>query len=68
MMLPRVVSNGDRRSIQWHLGTLQYSPDVDGPWTDLPAASPFTLSPIGEKGFFRVKVCSFVEASDDRQE
>jgi hypothetical protein len=24
--------------------------------TDLPAASPFQLSPIGEKSFFRVKV------------
>lgn len=25
-------------------------------WTDLPAASPMPLSPIGERGFFRVKV------------
>jgi len=24
-------------------------------WTDLPAASPMPLSPIGDKGFFQVK-------------
>jgi hypothetical protein len=29
---------------------------IDGPWTELPAASPFRLSSIGEQGFFRVKV------------
>jgi len=40
----------------WDLGTLQFSPAVNGPWTDLPAASPFPLSPIGDKGFFRVRV------------
>ena len=29
---------------------------VTGPWLDPPAGSPFPLSPLGDKGFFRVKV------------
>ena len=36
---------------------------INGPWTDLPAASPMPPSPIGERGFFQVKVSSFAEAS-----
>jgi hypothetical protein len=43
-------------ALYWDQGTLQYAPSLDGLWTDLPAASPFLLSPIGEKGFFRVGV------------
>lgn len=35
--------------------TLQFSNSLDGPWIDLPGASPVPLEPIGEKGFFRVK-------------
>jgi len=42
-------------AIQWKRGALQFSPSVNGPWIDLPAASPFPLAPIGDKGFFRVK-------------
>jgi hypothetical protein len=59
--------------IHWDLGILQYSHTITGPWTDLPAPSPFPppprlwrtgpLSPVGEQGFFRVKVSSFAEAS-----
>ena len=41
--------------IEWNLGTLLFAPTVRGPWMDLPAASPFRLSPVREKGFFRVK-------------
>jgi len=37
-------------------GSLSQPDFLDHVWTDLPAASPFQLSPIGEKGFFRVKV------------
>ena len=36
--------------------TLQFAPGVNGPWTDLPAASPFPFLPIGDKGFSRAKV------------
>ena len=39
-----------------------------GPWTDLPAAGSSPLWPIGEQGFFRVKVSSFAEASEDKEE
>jgi hypothetical protein len=42
--------------IRWDLGKLQFAHNTSGPWADLPAASPFRLSPIGEKGFFRVKL------------
>jgi WD40 repeat protein len=53
---PRLKSSATGHCIEWDLGTLQFAPSVNGPWTDLPAASPFRLSTIGEKGFFRVKV------------
>ena len=47
------LQNGE---LHWDQGVLQFAPSVSGPWTDLPVASPFKLSPIGEKGFFRVKL------------
>lgn len=51
------LSSGESNpDIGWDQGTLQFAPDLNGPWIDLPAASPMQLSPIGEKGFFRVKV------------
>jgi len=56
LISPRIVSHGQERHIYWDLGILQFAPSPSGPWADLPAASPFKLSPIGDKGFFRVKV------------
>ena len=53
---PRVNVIGDESRIHWNLGTLQFAPTTTGPWSDLPTASPFPLSPISDKGFFRVKV------------
>lgn len=53
---PRMNPGASGPEIQWDLGTLQFAPAINGPWTDLPAASPFQLSPTGDKGFFRVKV------------
>ena len=53
---PRFVSSGNGPEIHWDLGTLQFAPTLNGSWTDLPAASPFRLSTIGDQGFFRVKV------------
>jgi WD40 repeat protein len=53
---PRISAGMHGPEIHWDLGSLQFAPSTSGPWTDLPAASPFRLSPIGEKGFFRVKV------------
>jgi hypothetical protein len=50
------TADADGSHIHWDFGTLQYSPAVHGPWIDLPAASPFNLQTIAEKGFFRVKV------------
>ena len=52
----RVMPGPRGPEIHWDRGTLQFTPTVNASWTDLPAASPFPLSPIGEKGFFRVKV------------
>jgi WD40 repeat protein len=53
---PTISSNRGELQVQWDLGTLQFSPSLNGPWTDLPAASPLRLATIGAKGFFRVKV------------
>lgn len=53
---PRFEQSANGPEIHWDLGALQFAPTTTGPWTDLPAASPFLLSPIGEKGFFRVRV------------
>jgi hypothetical protein len=53
---PRFEQSASGPKIHWDLGALQFSPTTTGPWTDLPAASPFLLSPIGDKGLFRVKV------------
>lgn len=53
---PRMSIGETGPEIRWYLGTLQFAPTIDGPWSDLPAASPFPLSPIGDKGFIRVKV------------
>jgi WD40 repeat protein len=53
---PRLTRSHNDHQIHWDLGTLQFAPSVNGPWTALPAASPLRLSTIGEKGFFRVKV------------
>jgi len=56
LAMPRIVQQGQVRTVNWNAGDLQFSPSVSGPWTDLPVASPLNLQTIGEKGFFRVKV------------
>jgi WD40 repeat protein len=57
-LLARLRLTSDQADLQlhWDLGILQFAPSPSGPWTDLPAASPFQLATIGEQGFFRVKV------------
>jgi WD40 repeat protein len=42
--------------VVWDAGVLQYAPSPDGPWTNLPAASPFRPSTIERQGYFRVKI------------
>jgi WD40 repeat protein len=42
--------------VTWKKGALQYAPTPEGAWQDLPAASPMPISPIGEQGFFRVRI------------
>lgn len=53
---PRYRPSPNGTQIHWDFGTLQFAPSLHGPWTELPAASPFRLSTIREQGFFRVKV------------
>jgi hypothetical protein len=40
--------------ISWQEGSVQYSPGLLGSWVDLPVAGPFSLSPTGKTGFFRI--------------
>jgi hypothetical protein len=47
---------GDAIHLRWDRGVFQWAPSLGPPWTDLPAASAFPLSSIGERGLFRVKV------------
>ena len=47
---------GDAIQLRGDRGVLQWTDSLISPWTDFPAASPFPLSPIGERGFFRLKV------------
>lgn len=53
---PRCLRSPHGNEIHWDLGALQFAPSLNGPWADLPAASPFRLSPNGDHGCFRVKV------------
>ena len=53
---PRITRSTSGLAVSWDLGILEFAPTLHGPWTDLPAASPLPLSPVGERGFFRVKV------------
>lgn len=53
---PYFVAGNRGAEIHWDVGDLQFSSDLNGGWTTIPASSPFRLSPIGEKGFFRVKI------------
>jgi hypothetical protein len=46
---------GDAIHLRWDHGTLQWTDSLSSPWIDLPTASPFPLSHIGEQGYFRVK-------------
>lgn len=52
----RIQKSHSGFEVSWRNGQLQYGPSVLGPWTNLPAASPYKLSPSGPAGFFRVKV------------
>ena len=47
------IQNGE---LSWREGILEYKADLSDPWIPLPVASPFPLWPIGERGFFRVRV------------
>ena len=40
---PRFVQSEGSHAIHWELGTLQVSPTLNSPWTELPAARPFPL-------------------------
>jgi hypothetical protein len=42
--------------LHWPHGVLEYAPDLDSEWITIPTSSPFPFSPIGERGFFRVRV------------
>lgn len=43
-------------ALQWKQGILQFAPTANGSWMNLPVASPMPLSPVGQRGFFRVEI------------
>ena len=55
VIFPGWVSLQDGRLL-WSHGVLEYARDLSGPWGEVPVASPFQFSPIGERGFFRLKM------------
>ncbi len=56
LALLTIRSDGDGIRVNWDMGILQHAPTLQGPWTDLPATSPFAVSPIHEQGYFRVRL------------
>ena len=46
----------NQAQLTWTLGTLQSAAQATGPYTNITATSPYTLTPTGAAQFFRVKV------------
>jgi hypothetical protein len=53
-----VQQNGADLELIWETGTLQWTDDVQGTWTNVPGASPsyYRLTPTDAKKFFRVQL------------
>lgn len=52
----RTLASPGGPQLDWREGTLQWAPEVAGPWTDLPTAQPpWVIPQQGERSFFRVK-------------
>jgi len=47
------IQNGE---LSWPGGILEYKADLPDDWIPLPASSPIQLAPIGDRGFFRVRI------------
>jgi Asp-tRNA(Asn)/Glu-tRNA(Gln) amidotransferase A subunit family amidase len=41
-------------ALEWTQGTLQFAPNPNGPWVDLPEDSPMPFSAIDDSGFYRI--------------
>jgi endoglucanase len=48
------VVSGNQMVLTWSWGTLLQATNLLGPWTPVPAASPYTNSPIAPQQFFRI--------------
>lgn len=52
----RTLASPGGPQLDWRRGTLQWAPEVAGPWTDLPAARPpWVIPQQGERSFFRIE-------------
>ncbi|HTI69373.1 MAG TPA: LamG-like jellyroll fold domain-containing protein [Candidatus Limnocylindria bacterium] len=52
-----IQQSGDKVVLSWAAGALQFSPAVNGTFTNLPAAtSPYTYTPDGLQGYFRLLI------------
>lgn len=52
----RTLASPGGSQLDWREGTLQWAPEVAGPWTDLLTAQPpWVIPQQGERSFFRVK-------------
>jgi WD40 repeat protein len=53
---PRIQRDSSGVEVAWDLGTLQYAPTVNGPWSNLVTTSPLRVN-LGEgQSFYRVRV------------
>lgn len=59
----RVLAAPTGMQLDWRDGTLQWAPEVFGPWSDLPGArGPWTVPTTGERAYFRIKSSSWTKA------
>lgn len=51
-----IQPSGQKLQLTWSTGTLESAVQVTGPYTNVPATSPYTVAPTGTAQFFRIKV------------
>ncbi|MEI9961276.1 MAG: hypothetical protein WDM76_09190 [Limisphaerales bacterium] len=47
---------GHQLKLTWPAGTLQSADNIQGPYTDIDATSPYTMTPNSARKFYRIKL------------